>query len=72
MYLTEYDEEKERALAQEESRAEGRTEGRAEERERVASDMLKRNMPLSLIKDLSLLSEEVIMKLAQSLGITVA
>ena len=91
MYLTEYDEEKERRLAREEAarighkeglaagRAEGRVAGRAEGlaagrrevNERVASDMLRENMPLAMIEKISKLSEDAIRKLAQSLGITV-
>ena len=76
MYLTEYDEEKERRLAREEAasigRAEGRAEGLAAEKERVASDMLRENFPLAMIEKISKLSEDAIRKLAQSLGITVA
>ena len=75
MYLTEWDEEKARAVWRaeglEKGRAEGRAEGITEDRARVASDMLKKNLPLSLIKDISLLSEEVILKLAENLGISV-
>ena len=75
MYLTEYDEEKERRLACEEAsmigREEGRAEGRAEANERVATDMLRENFPLAMIEKISRLSEEAIRKLAQSLGIAI-
>ena len=84
MYLTEYDEEKERRLAREEAArighdeglaaglAEGRAEGLAAEKERVASDMLRENFPIDMIEKISKLSEDAIRKIAQSLGITVA
>ena len=84
MYLTEYDEEKERRLAREEAarlgraeglaagRSEGLAAGRNEVNERVASDMLRENFPLAMIEKISRLSEDAIRKLAQSLGITVA
>lgn len=79
MYLTEYDEEKERRHAiregreegREEGRAEGRAEGRNEEKERVARDMLRKNLPLTLIEEISRLSEEAIRALAANLGLTV-
>ena len=54
-----------------EGRKEGRKEGINEDRERVASDMLKRNYPLDAIKDISKLPEAVILNLARSLGIAV-
>ena len=63
MYLTEYNEEKERRLERE--------EGRAEEKERVAADMLRGNYPLSAIMDISKLAEDAIRSIAQSLGIAV-
>ena len=80
MYLTEYDEEKERELLREEFREEGFEEGREEGRmegisdtnKRVASDMLKKHLPLTLIEEISQLSEEVIRTIADRLGITVA
>ena len=57
-------------------RAEGVVAGRAEclseEKTRVASDMLKDNYPLSAIQKISRLSEEAILNLANSLGITIA
>ena len=40
--------------------------------ERVAKDMLKKNLPLSLIQEISQLSENVILKLAEKLGVTIA
>lgn len=39
--------------------------------ERVATDMLKRNLPLSLIEEISKLSEETIRGLAKTLGVAV-
>ena len=45
--------------------------GRLEEKERVASDMLKKNLPLSLIEEISKLSEETIRGLAKTLGVAV-
>ena len=56
----------------EEGLAAGREEGLSEEKTRVASDMLKDNYPLSEIQKISRLSEEAILNLANSLGITVA
>ena len=73
MYLTEYDEEKERRLAREEAamigREEGRVEGADAEKKRVAAEMLKERMPMSLIGKISALSEQAIMEIARSLGI---
>ena len=45
--------------------------GIQEDKERVATDMLKRNFPLSLIEEISKLSEETIRGLAKTLGVTV-
>ena len=56
MFLTEYDEKK--ILEQE------RQEGINEANERVAADMLKKNLPLSLIEEISKLSEDVIRAIA--------
>ena len=39
--------------------------------ERVARDMLKKNLPLSLIEEISKLSEDVIRNIASNLGIAV-
>ena len=95
MYLTEYDEEKERKLAQKEAREEGFEEGREEgfeegreegrkkglkeglkegqhkEKERVATDMLKKNFPLAVVKEISRLSDDAIRAIAANLGIAV-
>ena len=79
MYLTEYDEEKERKLARkeareegfEEGREEGRKEGQHKEKERVATDMLKKNFPLAVVKEISRLSEDAIRTIAANLGIAV-
>ena len=83
MFLTEYDEEKilkqERAEGWQEGRAKGLEEGRAEGLEEgihgtrlcIATDMLKENVPLSLILKISKLSEDVIRGIAKNLGLTV-
>ena len=79
MYLTEYNEEKERQLAREEAamlgreegRAEGREEGQAEEKKRTVEAMLRENLPLPLIEKISSLSADAIGTIAQSLGISV-
>ena len=49
----------------------GREEGRNETNERVAKDMLRKNLPLSLIEEISKLSEPAIRNLAASLGLPV-
>ena len=67
MYLTEYNEEKERQLAREEAREEAINE----DRKRVAADMLKDGEPLTKIVKYSKLAENTILALAQSLGFAV-
>ena len=67
-YLTEYNEEKERRLEREEGRAEGFDEAIT----KVVSEMLKKNLPVSLIRDICCLSENAIRSIARSLGITLA
>ena len=64
MFLTEYDQEK--VLEQE------RRDTANNERRRVAIDMLKKNLPLSLIAEISKLSEDVVRKLADKIGVTIA
>ncbi len=54
-----------------EGRQEGIQEGRNETNERVAKDMLKKNLPISLIEEISKLSEDSIRSLAKSLGVAV-
>ncbi|MBQ3399262.1 MAG: hypothetical protein IJG51_10275 [Synergistaceae bacterium] len=54
-----------------ETRQEGRQEGRNEAYESVAADMLRKNLPLSLIEEISKLSEPAIRNLAASLGLKV-
>ena len=49
MYLTEYDEEK----------------------ERVASEMLRKNLPLTLIEEISRLSRDTIYGIASKIGVSV-
>ena len=48
-----------------------RQDGINETNERVAKDMLKKNLPLSLIGEISKLSEDSIRSLAKSLGVAV-
>ena len=67
MFLTEYDEEREKELL----RREERRETEKEINERVATDMLKEKMPLETIKRISRLSEDKIRQLAKSLGVAV-
>ncbi len=62
-YLTEYDEEKELQLAQEETRA--------EEKSRFVAEMLRDGEPLARIAKYSRLAEEVILNIAKSLGVAV-
>ena len=51
--------------------SEGINEGINEEKERVATDMLKKNLPLSLIEEISKLSEDTIRSLAKNIGVAV-
>ena len=67
MFLTEYDEEREKELL----RREERRETEKEINERVASDMLKDGEPIPKIVKYSKLSESAIRKLAKSLGVAV-
>lgn len=67
MFLTEYDQDK--VLAQE--RRDSLRQGIKQTNERVAMDMLRENLPLSLITKISTLSEEVILSLAKQLGVNV-
>ena len=60
MFLTEWNQEK--VLAQK----------RREIEFRVATDMLKKNLPISLIEEISHLSETTIRTLAKTLNITVS
>ena len=61
--------EKERQEWRQEGLQEGRQNGINEEKERVAVDMLKKNLPLPLITDISKLSEDIVRGLACSMGI---
>ena len=70
MFLTEYDQEKVLAYERLEGIEQGIERGIEKNQEQVASDMLKDNYPLSAIKKISRLSEDVILKLANSLGVT--
>ena len=70
MFLTEYDQEKVLAYERLEGIEQGIEKGVEQTNERVASDMLRDNYPLSAIKKISRLSEDVILKLANSLGVT--
>lgn len=75
MYLTDYNEEKERRLLREEYREEGlqegREEGMLEEKEATVAVMLRKNLPLNLIGEVSRLSEDAVRAIALRLGITV-
>ena len=51
--------------------AEGRTGGILEDKQRVAIDMLKENLPLQLISKISQLSENAVRSMAIDLGLTV-
>ncbi len=55
-----------------EERAEGCEEGCLEERNRIAVNMLKENLPLSLIARVTTLTEAEILTIADSLGISPA
>ena len=67
MFLTEWDQEK--VLAQE--RRDSIKQGINQANERVAIDMLRENLPISLISKISKLSEDAIRKIANNLGIAV-
>ena len=70
MFLSAYDEEKDRAKAlKEQERLIQEKESQVNER--VAMDMIKEKMPLEMIKKISRLSEEHIRKLAKSMGAAV-
>ena len=68
--------EKDRQKWSQEARQEGLQEGRQEgidrANERVAADMLKKNLPLQLIEEISKLSESVIRNIAASIGVAVS
>ena len=67
MFLTEYDQEK--VLAQE--RRDSFKHGIEQTNERVATDMLRKNLPLSLIEEISKLSQETIRAIANNLGVKI-
>jgi hypothetical protein len=52
--------------------AEGFHEGESRANERVAVDMIKKNYPLDVIKDISKLSIEIIRNLATSKGLAIS
>ena len=52
-------------------RQNGINEGINEANKRVATDMLKKNFPLSLIEEISKLSEDTIRSLAKNIGVAV-
>ena len=64
------------ATGREEGRKEGREIGLAEgqnaEQNRVAADMLRKNLPLTLIEEISRLPQDTIRSIAANLGITLA
>jgi predicted transposase YdaD len=65
MFLEDYNEESFRR----EMRAEGYEEGREEGHEEVATNMLKKGMPLPLIAEVCMMPEDKIKELAAELGI---
>ena len=71
MFLTEWDMEK--VLAVDRLETEARTEARVEarERKRTARAMLKKNLPLDLIQEVTQLSAEAVIRLAKKLSVTV-
>ncbi|MBR1486203.1 MAG: hypothetical protein IJ597_02980 [Synergistaceae bacterium] len=71
MFLTEYDEKKQRKLDRDEAREEGFEEGIAQGRMTTATAMLKEKLPLSLIMKISELSEIVIRGLAEKINVAV-
>ena len=68
MFLTEWDQEK--VLEQE--RRDSLKQGINQTNQRVATDILKKNLPISLIEEISHLSETTIRTLAKTLNITVS
>ena len=71
MFLTEYDEEKQRNLDREEGRLEGLEQGIEKTKISVAMDMLKESFPIHMIKKISKLPEEDILNIANSHGFSV-
>ena len=71
MFLTEWNQEKVLAQERRDSIRQGIKQGINQEKERVATDMLRENYPLSAISKISKLSEEAIRKIANNLGIAV-
>lgn len=63
---------KDRQKWRQEGRREGLQEGTEKTNERVAVDMLKKNLPVPLITEISKLSEDIVRGLASSLGIKTA
>lgn len=63
MYLTEYNEAKDYMHE--------RAEGRNEEKKRFVSEMLRKNLPLTLIEEISQLSKDVIYSIAKNIGVPV-
>ena len=71
MYLTEYDEARAFAEQRRDGWEDGVQTGISETNERVASDMLKSNLPLGLIEKISRLPETAIRDIAAKLGVAV-
>lgn len=61
-----------RMESREAGREAGRAEGINETNARVAQDMLRKNLPLTLITEISKLSEDIVRGIAASLGIKLA
>ena len=54
-----------------EGRAEGEQRGIDETNTRVAQDMLRKNLPLTLITEISKLSEDIVRGIANSIGVSI-
>ncbi len=67
MFLTEWDMEKVLAV----DRLESEERGIERERKRTARAMLKKNLPLDLIQEVTQLSAEAVIRLAKKLSVTV-
>ncbi|MBQ9388805.1 MAG: hypothetical protein IJU07_01350 [Synergistaceae bacterium] len=55
-----------------EGRADGRADGRNEEKAHFVSEMLKKNLPLTLIEEIRQLSKDVIYSITKNIGVSVA
>ena len=71
MFLTEWDQEKVLAQERRDSIKQGINQGINQTNERVAITMLRKNYPLSAIEEISQLPKEIIMKIANTIGVNV-